>query len=233
MAEWKRNVDFIDRAYACRGPKLISGFSRPLFHNVQGLFFGRKFNKRAYGGMIRHSEGAMLRHWAAQLPRDAVVVEIGCYGGLSTSYLASGCGPRGGHVYAIDPFDTQLEREAAEGDGLVALEGKPSRERVRERLARAGLADCVTLLTGFAEQVVTTWDRPIDMLWIDGNHDRAWEDYQDWAGHLKGGSRLALHDAHPKLGYPQVAEAARQIFSDERWTRLEHVKSIMTGVLRA
>ena len=72
---------FLEKAWSEKGPKLISGFSRPVYHNVMGLLRGRKYDKRAYGGMIRHTEAAMLTQWASQVPQGGVVVEIGCYGG--------------------------------------------------------------------------------------------------------------------------------------------------------
>jgi len=79
---------------------------------------------------------------------------------------------------------------------------------------------------------VKTWNRPIDFLWIDGNHDQAWQDYADWSPFLKPGARVAVHDAHPRYGISKVAEDARRIFSSADWVELEHVKSILTGVRR-
>jgi predicted O-methyltransferase YrrM len=227
------NSAFVDRAFRERGPKLIFGFSRPLYHNLAGVLYGRRFIKGRHGGMIRHTEAAMLYQWARQLRPHSTIVEIGCYAGLSTSYLACGCLENGSMVYAIDPFDSNLPQQTALCDLSVSLEDKPSRQFVAERLKSCGLADHVELIEGFAEEVVRTWTRRIDFLWIDGNHNRAYEDYLEWSPFLKARARVAIHAAHPRYGLPQVAEAARRIFSSEEWGQLEHVKGIMTGVRKA
>ena len=224
------NRAFVDRAFRERGPKMIFGFSRPFYHNLAGVLYGHRFDKGRYGGMIRHTEAAMLYQWARRLPPHSTIVEIGCYAGLSTSYLASGCLENGSKVYAIDPFDSKMAQQTELSDRCVPLEDKPSRLFVAERLKTCGLSERVELIEGFAEQVVKTWSRRIDFLWIDGNHDRAYQDYLDWAPFLNPRARVAIHDAHPRYGLPQVAEAARRIFSAEEWGQLEHVKGIMTGV---
>ena len=224
------NAAFVDRAFRDRGPKIISGFSRPFYHNLAGLLHGHRFSKGKYGGMIRHTEAAMLYRWARALAPGSTIVEIGCYAGLSTSYLALGCLENGSKVYGIDPFDTKLDQQTELCDHCVPLENKPSRQFVADRLRASGLADRVELIEGFAEEVVKSWKRPVHFLWIDGNHDRAYQDYMDWSPFLAPRARVAIHDAHPRYGVARVAEDARRIFSAEEWTDLEHVKGIMTGV---
>lgn len=227
------NAEFFEKAFWRTGPKIIAGFSRPVYHNLAGLRHGHRFNKAGYGGMIRHTEAGMLYQWASRLPPNSVIVEIGCYGGLSTSYLATGCAGNGSKIYAIDPFASDLNLQAARTDHAVRLEDKPSRDQVAQRLKQNGLAQHVELIEGYSQEVVKTWNRKIDFLWIDGNHDRAYEDYTDWAPFLRPRARVALHDAHPVYGLAGVAEAARKIFSTDEWVELEHVKSIITGVRRS
>ncbi len=227
------NANFIQHAFRDRGPKVLTGFSRPVYHNVAGLLFGHQFGKKDYGGMIRHTEGAMLYKWASQLPPEATIVEIGCYGGLSTSYLASGSRRNRARIVAIDPFDSDLEKQTLLTDSCVSLRNKPSRSQVQERLQNSGFADRVELIEGYSQDVVRTWNRPIHFLWIDGNHDQAYQDYLDWSGFLVPGARVAIHDAHPRYGIGKVAEDARRIFSSDEWTRLEHVKGILTAVRRS
>jgi predicted O-methyltransferase YrrM len=115
-------------------------------------------------------------------------------------------------------------------DHAVPLENKPNRELVRRRLDAIGAGSRVELIEGYSQEVVKAWNRGIDFLWIDGNHDQAWQDYQDWAPFLNPGARVALHDAHPRYGIKKVAEDAQRIFSTSEWIRLEHVKSIITAV---
>ncbi len=225
------NAQFFDKAFA-DGPKLVSGFSRPLYHNVAGVLYGHKFDKKLYGGMLRHTEAGMLYRWARSLPGAATIVEIGCYGGLSTSYLAAAVNDRSGSmVYAIDPFGSDLDTQAELTDQRVSLHGKPTLALVKERMRANGFAHCVELIEGYSQQVAAAWQRPIDFLWIDGNHEQAYQDYLDFKPFLSAGSRVGVHDAHPRYGYESVVRDVRRIFADDtEWRDLEHVKSIICGV---
>jgi len=225
------NAAFIERAFTQRGPKVWAGFSHPVSHNLAGLLCGHQFSKWRYGGMLRHSEAGMLYRWAQRLPANSTVVEIGCYGGLSTCYLAKGCLKNGSRVVSIDPFDSDLAKQAQLTDHAVSLKQKPSRSLVYERLKAHGLHRRVELIEGYSQEVVKDWGRLIDFLWIDGNHEQAYQDYLDWSPFLSSRARVAIHDAHPVYGLNNVAEAARAIFhNDDEWTQLEHVKSILTAV---
>ncbi len=224
------NAEFLEHAFTKQGPKLISGFSRPVYHNLMGVWHGHQFNKKNYGGMMRHTEAAMLYQWARALPPESVIVEIGCYGGLSTSYLARGCQKNRSKVYAIDPFDSDLVRQEDLCDQKVSLDQKPSRRMVQQRIRAAGLDAYVELIEGFSQDVAKVWKTPVQFLWIDGNHDRAYEDYTEWLPFLAPGARVAVHDAHPRYGYPAVVDAVRKIFGTDEWESLEHVKSIITGL---
>jgi len=46
------NAEFLENAFYRKGPKLLSGFSRPVYHNIIGLLHGYKFDKRDFGGML-------------------------------------------------------------------------------------------------------------------------------------------------------------------------------------
>lgn len=222
---------FLEKAWSSKGPKLINGFSRPVYHNLMGLLNGRKYDKRAYGGMIRHTEAGMLTEWAAQVPAGGVIVEIGCYGGLSTSYLLRGLKRHGGKIYAIDPFNSDLDKQAELTDDCVPLENKPTRELVGDRLKRNGFEGMFELIEGYSQEAARDWDPSvkIDFLWIDGNHEQAYRDFKDFQPHLKPGARVAVHDAHPHYGYEAVVEDVKKIFAEGAWADLEHVKSIITG----
>lgn len=224
--------EFLDNAWKESGPKVISGFSRPVYHNMMGLLRGYKYDKLKYGGMIRHTEAGMLTTWASEVPEGGVVVEIGCYGGLSTSYLLTGLKKRNGKIYAIDPFNSDLGKQEDLSDKCVPLEDKPTKELVAQRLAANGFDGMFELCEGFSQEVAAAWDPSvkIDFLWIDGNHEQAYQDFKDFEKHLNPGARVAVHDAHPRYGYEAVVRDVRKIFADGSWSGLEHVKSIISGI---
>lgn len=225
--------EFLERAWRDRGPKIISGFSRPLYHNLMGLLHGYRFDKNAYGGMIRHTEAGMLTRWASQVPTGGTIVEIGCYGGLSTSYLLTGLKKNGGKIYAIDPFNSELDKQAELSDNCVPLEQKPTKKLVASRLENNGFGGMFQLIEGFSQEAARNWDPSIkiDFLWIDGNHEQAYQDFKDFEPHLAPRARVAVHDAHPRYGYEAVVADVKRIFNSRKWDNLEHVKSIISGTL--
>lgn len=223
--------EFLEKAWQDQGPKIINGFSRPVYHNLKGLLHGYKYDKKAYGGMIRHTEAGMLTEWGLQVPAGGVIVEIGCYGGLSTSYLLRGLKRKGGKLYAIDPFNSDLDKQALLSDDCVPLEDKPTKEVVAQRLNENGFSGMFELIEGYSQEVAKQWDPSIkiDLLWIDGNHERAYQDFKDFEPFLAPGARVAVHDAHPRYGYEAVVRDVKKIFNEGRWSELEHVKSIISG----
>lgn len=226
------NQAFLEKAFTEQGPKLISGFSRPLYHNMMGLLHGYRYDKQYYGGMIRHTEAGMLYTWARNLPAGSTIVEIGCYGGLSTSYLAAGLkGKANCRIYAIDPFGSDLDKQQELSDNCVSLDDKPTKEEVMQRLRQNGFGDCVELVEGYSQEIARNWQQRIDFLWIDGNHEQAYQDFVDFKPFLNPGARVAVHDAHPRYGYQEVVRDVRKIFAnDAEWQQLEHVKSIISGI---
>ena len=221
---------FFDRIYHPHGLKIVNGFSRPLFHNIAGVMHGYKFDKRDYGGMIRHSEAGMLYLWSKAMKPGTTIVEIGCYGGLSTSYLASGIKDKGCKLFSIDPFNSDLDKQADHTDNEVTLEDKPTTEIVYERLRNKGLDKGVTLIEGYSQEVAKDWDEPIDFLWIDGNHDQAYQDFKDFEPFLNPGARVGFHDAHPRYGLKRVVDDVVKAINNDGWKDLEYVKSIITAV---
>lgn len=224
-------TEFLQQAWTESGPKVVSGFSRPVYHNLMGLLHGYKYDKKAYGGMIRHTEAGMLTTWASRVPAGGVIVEIGCYGGLSTSYLLSGLKKKGGRIYSIDPFNSDLDKQAELSDNCVPLENKPTRETVAARLEKNGFGGMFELIEGYSQDAARNWDPSvkIDFLWIDGNHEQAYQDFKDFEPYLNPGARVAVHDAHPRYGYEAVVRDVKKIFAEGKWTDMEHVKSIIAG----
>lgn len=119
----------------------------------------------------------LLARRAAQLGH---VVEIGSWKGRSTWYLARALADAGSpyRVVAIDPH----------------LEG--TREAFEENLARFGIADRVDQRVAFSTDVVSAFDEPVGLLWIDGDHSYGGvrRDFETWFPRLALGGWVALHD---------------------------------------
>jgi predicted O-methyltransferase YrrM len=51
-----------------------------------------------------------------------------------------------------------------------------------------------TLLVDYSWNVAATWNLALDFLYIDGDHDQAQRDFDDWTPFLRVGGLLAMHD---------------------------------------
>ena len=141
-------------------------------------------------GWLTEAQAELLWNTAAELSRNALVVEIGSHQGRSTLMLATAAGSRGGHVVAVDPFV----------DGQM-FGGSRTREIFEQNIARAGLTETVELLPEYSTRARPGWTRTIDHLYIDGKHDY-WtlSDDLKWARHMPAGAPVLIHDCYSSIG---------------------------------
>ena len=113
---------------------------------------------------------------------EGVAVEIGCMDGFSTAHLLE-CSRY--HITSIDPFVPDSMAEHLIG----------SEERFHANVAP--WQDRSTLIKGFSQEVVVNWDKMLDFLFIDGDHNyqHVLRDYEQWTPLLKPGGILAMHDS--------------------------------------
>ena len=146
---------------------------------------------RAVGGFIGELEFRALGLLAAGAPPAGVTVEIGSFKGKSTIALASVAAHcRFGPVISIDPHtapsvtDPMLDRKTSSFDDFLAT------------LRNTGIAQHVEVHRARSRDVAAHWDRPIRLLWIDGDHTYAGakEDFELFSPFLVDGAIVALHD---------------------------------------
>lgn len=126
---------------------------------------------------VTDAERALLGQYA----RDAqIIVEIGCYEGKTTAFLAQGTK---GVVYSIDPFFTG--RLGICYGELIA----------RRHCQRNGCTN-VKFIRGLSHDVAAQFDTPIDFIFIDADHsyEAIKQDWADWFPKMKAGGIIALHD---------------------------------------
>jgi len=133
-------------------------------------------------------EEAMLLYDLAAACTAGCIVEIGSWQGKSTVCLAFGAAD--GHrprVYAIDPH---------QGSPEVFGTGRDTFAGFQANLERAGVSDLVTPLVQEAATAAATFDQPIGLLFIDGDHSAAavWKDFELWGAKVINGGIIALHD---------------------------------------
>lgn len=134
----------------------------------------------AVEGLLEEREGLCLYGLARRAARLGAVVEIGSYKGRSTWFLARALDDVGSSwpVVAFDPH----------------LEG--TQDDFHANLARTGIAARVEAHAAFSHDEAPAFDRPIGLLWIDGDHTYTGvrRDFEDWFPKLALGGWLAFHD---------------------------------------
>jgi predicted O-methyltransferase YrrM len=140
-------------------------------------------------GWLADREAAFLYNCASRA-EGGVIVEIGSFCGKSTVVLC--LGSRAGNslrVYAIDPHIGSVEQRDR-------LQGHSSEEIFRRNIQTAGVADLVTPIVAKAGDVGKGWDKPIALLWIDGDHsyEGASGDFELFSPWVVDGGIIAFHD---------------------------------------
>lgn len=134
----------------------------------------------AIEGLIHPREGLLLYMLARRAAHVGNVVEVGSYLGKSTWYLARGLIDAGSpyRVVSIDPHP------------------EDHYDRYLANIRAGGVADRVEPHVGYSYDVVRGFDRPVGLVWIDGDHEYAavQRDFEDWFPHLAEGGWIAFHD---------------------------------------
>lgn len=155
-------------------------------------------------GHLDRRETEMLYNYARGRSYQTIV-EIGNYHGRSTVVLALGAKESHSVVWSIDPHQTKIAdgTQYSAGDNAAFL----------RTLVKHGVEEVVRPITLESYQVAKAWERPIDLLFIDGLHDydSVAMDFKAWECFIKEDGCIALHDSS-KLGkWPgpvQVVEEA-------------------------
>ena len=122
-------------------------------------------------------EAAVLASFAAAVPAGGTIVEIGTAEGATARLMRDAAKPDVG-IYTVDVAPSRIARESLAGRNV----------NVVAKASELFAAD-------WASQV----GRPIDFLFIDGNHDllHVVTDWNAWTPHVRSGGLVAFHDFDP------------------------------------
>ncbi|HKW34226.1 MAG TPA: class I SAM-dependent methyltransferase [Candidatus Acidoferrum sp.] len=186
--------------------------------------------KLAHGvpGFLGDNEARFLAMLAVCTPADGLIVEIGSFKGKSTVLLASVAVHRGlGRIVAIDPHTSPSPTDP----GLPP--GASSFEEFNAALRSANLEEQVEVHRTFSREVAKDWNRPIRLLWIDGEHTYkgAKEDFEMFSPFLANGGVVALHDALHAFEGP-LRVFVEDILRSDRFGAAGFAQSIAWGQFR-
>lgn len=163
---------------------------------------------------MTREQGLALWNAACRLEKGDLIVEIGSHQGRSTIVLATAARTIGATVVAVDPFV----------DGRL-FGGSPTRQRFEANLEAAGVDDVVELVAEYSTKLRPRWDRPIQLLYIDGKHDYwTYTDDLRWSAHLDDGGEILVHDCFSSIGVT-LGTIAKVLFG-RRYTYLDRATSM-------
>ncbi len=122
------------------------------------------------------------------------VLEIGSFKGKSTVILARAAARAGqDRIFAVDPM---APTRVSDPRGSVSKADGSSFPDFQRNLEDRGLREHVEFARCDSGELAMTWDRPLRLLWIDGDHTYrgAKTDFDGFAPYLADGAIIALHD---------------------------------------
>lgn len=143
-----------------------------------------------------------------RLGREPVVVELGTYIGQSAKAMADA----GARVISIDNMEGNPHDITSV---QYALGGRKSIDEVRKENLGEYLGRSVHLIVGDSAEVGKTWQKPIDMLYVDADHDYepTLENIKAWIAHVRAGGIIAGHDYDEQ--FPGTIKAVNEMFPKE------------------
>ena len=159
---------------------------------------------------INIAEGVLLYKTAKKVCQTsnhrtcATLVEIGRKYGGSTALLASVMTPYD-NLYSID----------------IVMH-----EQVNANLATAGVSHLVNLVTGDSKYVGKKWTRPIDLIFIDGDHSYRGvkSDIEVWLHHVKPFGYALFHDV---IGKKEELTPLMSKLQEEDWRKTDEADTTL------
>lgn len=152
--------------------------------------------------------------WLVNELKPNTIVDLGVDYGFSTFTFAL---PQIGTVYGVDSFQPDPQTGAH----------NDQKEKVYGTLNQLELNN-VKIIEGYFSDVVKTWDKPIDILHIDGYHsyEAVKEDFNNWSKFLTDNGVILFHDTCVF----EDSFGVRKFFRELDWPKLNFKNSYGLGV---
>jgi len=190
-------------------------------------------------GFLDEEEGLFLYQTAKEAGRLGPCLEIGSYCGKSAIYLGLGCKAHQGVLFSIDHHRGSEEQQPGEQyfdpELLDPLSGRiDTFPFFKSTIEKAGLEETIVPMVCESALAARGWSTPLSLVFIDGGHsfESAYQDYQNWAGHLLPGGYLLIHDIFedPKQGGQAPFRVYQMALASGLFLELPRVKTL--GVLK-
>jgi predicted O-methyltransferase YrrM len=168
-------------------------------------------------GFLHDLEGYVLMQLAAKGGGVGAIVEIGSFMGRSTAFLAAGSKMAGRErVVAVDHFRGSIEHQAGGTFANATLiQHGTTFHRFQQNLQRLGLDDHVITIQNSSANAAKTWQGPVRLLFIDGDHayESCRQDFEAWAPFLVPHGLVCFHDV---TNYEGVARFYQELLAGRR-----------------
>lgn len=163
------------------------------------IFRTRRSEKEEVINLLRNIEGQISRDeifklysLAKEVNKGECIVEIGSYRGKSTLALAVGSKKSNNcPVYSIDPHANFV--------GVAGWNFGPADLAIKyQNICKLKAGELVYCICLRSEQVSNSWEQPIGLLWIDGDHryEAVKKDFFGFKPFLSENAKIAFHDSN-------------------------------------
>jgi hypothetical protein len=183
---------------------------------------------RKVPGHLTEKEARFLGVLAACVPAKGTIVEIGSFRGRSTVMLAKVASHYGGGpIAAIDPHNSPI---------LLDHGADPEASSYQDFLSHiqaARVSEHVEPHAEYSREVSKSWNRPIRILWIDGDHsyEGAKSDLDGFFPHVVPLGVVAFHDALNAFPGP-IRVFVEEVLQSDRFGPAGFVQSIAWAQFR-
>lgn len=182
-------------------------------------------------GWLNPVQAIELYNTAKSIKGDNLtLVEIGSWLGRSSYVLAKALlGKNDSILYCVDPFDCgDVVSETLYKKEMNQLPDKSLLNKFNKNIAKFGVTNLIKVIPEYSFNAIKTFDKGIDFLFIDGNHDydSVFRDYEQWSPLVKKGGYIAFHDvgAGHTFGPKQVVE--KYIVHNPDWINQKFVEEL-------
>lgn len=161
----------------------------------------------------------------SQVPKNAVIVEIGSYRGISA--LAMALGARSANktftLYAIDPWQKGV------GKIGITYSGAEVFPCFVKNITAFGLIGQIIPIMAFSQVAFRFLHDPIDLLFIDGGHrfSDVNFDYTRWSRKVVNGGKIAFHDYSSR--FPGIDKVVANAIASGDWDNINIIDSIWSA----
>jgi predicted O-methyltransferase YrrM len=173
-------------------------------------------------GWLSTAEGRCLYRLARKCQGRGVIVEIGSWKGKSTIWLGNGSlDGKQVTIHAIDPHTGSPQCVEMFGEGVWTFNA------FQQNIEQAGVKDVIEPHIGYSVEVASTFEQPVEMIFIDGLHE--WDgvkaDFDAWYPKVVEGGWMVFHDS---TCWPDVLRLVKDyVFKSQHFRKIRWADSIV------